>query len=215
MSRGMKARVWAQSERHSICDLFEEVGPRAPTLCEGWSTAQLAAHLVLRERRPDVGLGLILPGSLARRAEKITSRLADKEDFKLLVKRLRSGPPACIRQFDGVMNLVEFAIHHEDVRRGGSMWEVRTGLEDLNELLWNRIVKLARLACRHLVDLDLVITRPSGQKIAVGRGDRRVVMTAEPLELALFLFGRRQDTQVECCGDEGGIQELRMGRLGI
>src|SRR5882762_622635 len=36
-------------ERRELCDLFLELGPDAPTLCEGWTTLDLAAHLVLRE----------------------------------------------------------------------------------------------------------------------------------------------------------------------
>ena len=36
-------------ERLELCDLLLELGPDAPTLCEGWTTADLAAHLVLRE----------------------------------------------------------------------------------------------------------------------------------------------------------------------
>ena len=47
----------ARAERASLCDLLAEVGPDAPTLCEGWTTALLAAHLVVRERRPDGGPG--------------------------------------------------------------------------------------------------------------------------------------------------------------
>ncbi|HBA95165.1 MAG TPA: TIGR03085 family protein, partial [Acidimicrobiaceae bacterium] len=56
----------AQAERAALCDLLLDVGPEAPTLCEGWTAAHMAAHLVLRERRPDVGLGLVLPGPFAR-----------------------------------------------------------------------------------------------------------------------------------------------------
>ena len=43
----------AATERADLCDLFRAVGPDAPTLCEGWTTRDLAAHLVVRERRPD------------------------------------------------------------------------------------------------------------------------------------------------------------------
>ena len=53
----MSAREWAQSERHALCDLMDEVGPDAPTLCGGWTAAHLAAHLVVRERRPATGPG--------------------------------------------------------------------------------------------------------------------------------------------------------------
>ena len=47
----------AQDERQALCDLLADIGPDQPTLCTGWRTADLAAHLVLRERRPDAGAG--------------------------------------------------------------------------------------------------------------------------------------------------------------
>ena len=43
---------------------FDETGPDGPTLCEGWQTRDLAAHLVLRERRPDAAAG-VMGGPLA------------------------------------------------------------------------------------------------------------------------------------------------------
>lgn len=50
----------ARSERHALCDLFMEVGPDAPTLCGEWTTRDLAAHLVVRESRPDAAAGILL-----------------------------------------------------------------------------------------------------------------------------------------------------------
>jgi hypothetical protein len=37
-------------ERLELCDLLGELGPSVPTLLEGWTAHDLAAHLVLRER---------------------------------------------------------------------------------------------------------------------------------------------------------------------
>jgi hypothetical protein len=37
-------------ERAQLSDLFDELGPQAPTLLTPWTTRDLAAHLVLRER---------------------------------------------------------------------------------------------------------------------------------------------------------------------
>ena len=51
----------ARAERRGLCDLLLEVGPDAPTLCTGWTTRDLAAHLVVRESRPDASLGIVLP----------------------------------------------------------------------------------------------------------------------------------------------------------
>ena len=43
----------SQSERAALADLLEQLGPDRPTCCEGWATQDMAAHLVVRDRRPD------------------------------------------------------------------------------------------------------------------------------------------------------------------
>nr|BFE88977.1 hypothetical protein GCM10020093_115780 [Planobispora longispora] len=52
--------TYARAERAALSDLFARLGPDAPTLCEGWTTFDLAAHLVLRERRLDAAPGIAL-----------------------------------------------------------------------------------------------------------------------------------------------------------
>jgi len=81
----------AASERASLSDLLDRVGPAMPTLCEGWQTRDLVAHLVLRESRPDAALGAVispLAGWTARLQKKLV-----RKDYTDLVNRLRSGPP--------------------------------------------------------------------------------------------------------------------------
>ncbi len=106
----------AQQERTALCDLFVERGSDAPTLCEGWFTADLAAHLVVRERRPDSGPGLVWP-PLAGYTDKVRRSVRDRMPWGKLVETVRRGPPLLLRPFDGPMNTVEFFIHVEDVRR--------------------------------------------------------------------------------------------------
>ena len=106
----------AQQERNTLCDLFVELGPDASTLCEGWVTADLAAHLVVRERRPDSGPGLVWP-PLAGYTEKVRRAVRDRVAWEKLIENVRHGPPLLLRPFDGPMNTVEFFIHVEDVRR--------------------------------------------------------------------------------------------------
>src|SRR5271155_4136283 len=106
----------AQQERQTLCDLLVELGPDAPTLCEGWTTADLAAHLVVRERRPDSGPGLVWP-PLAGYTDKVRRSSKARTPYDKLVAMVRSGPPLLLRPFDGAMNTVEYFIHLEDVRR--------------------------------------------------------------------------------------------------
>ena len=42
----------AERRAAAICDTFEELGPDRATLCAGWNTADLLAHLLVRERQP-------------------------------------------------------------------------------------------------------------------------------------------------------------------
>src|SRR6185295_11565772 len=49
-------------ERLELCKLLDELGPSAPTLLDGWSAGDLAAHIVVRERDLVAGLCLVLPG---------------------------------------------------------------------------------------------------------------------------------------------------------
>src|SRR5229473_953479 len=83
---------YARDERTALCALLDETGPGAPTLCEGWRTADLAAHLVLRERRPDAALG-ILGGPLAGYTDRVRRGMTARTPYPLLVETIRTGPP--------------------------------------------------------------------------------------------------------------------------
>jgi uncharacterized protein (TIGR03085 family) len=214
MSAGMSAQL-AQAERAALCDLLLDVGPEAPTLCEGWTAAHMAAHLVLRERRPDVGLGLVLPGPFARHAARATERAARQVPFERLVARIRSGPPRLIRSVDGPMNIVEFFVHLEDVRRATDGWEPRTGLDDLQDALWPFQKSGTKLRTRRVRDVELWISRPGGEPVAVRNGGRRVTATGDPGELTMFFFGRREQSHVELTGDPDGIAEVRSAPIGF
>jgi uncharacterized protein (TIGR03085 family) len=86
------AEFFDDVERAQLCDLLDELGPRAPTLLEPWTTRDIAAHLVLRERDYLAGPGLVLPGAWAHFAERRRRSLALR-DFAWLSAKLRSGPP--------------------------------------------------------------------------------------------------------------------------
>src|SRR5690606_41403439 len=81
----------ASDERQQLCDLFEQVGPEAPRLCDGWNTRDLAVHLVLRDRRPDALAGKFVK-ALADRREKAEQELRAKP-WPELVDEVRQVPP--------------------------------------------------------------------------------------------------------------------------
>ena len=66
---------YSRDERLALSALLEATGPDAPTLCAGWTTGDLAAHLVLRERLLDAAAG-VMGGPLAGYTKRVQSRIA-------------------------------------------------------------------------------------------------------------------------------------------
>lgn len=205
---------YAQVERLALCTTFERVGAHAPTLCEGWQTDDLAAHLVIRERRPDAQLGQLVP-ALASRATAATDRLK-AQPFEQLVQTVRSGPPGWhptrIGAVDQLVNTAEFFVHHEDVLRAQPDWAgPRTLPEELQAALWRTCQVVGRLALRSApVGVELVGTGAgSGAgRALVRRGEPVVSITGRPGELLLYAFGRRPQAQVELTGPADAVAAL-------
>jgi uncharacterized protein (TIGR03085 family) len=192
----------AARERAALADLLEEFGPDAPTCCEGWRTAHLAAHLVVRDSRPDAmpgfGLERFWPdGPLSRWSHRLEDRLRTGTPYAQVVAHVRSGPPAWspvrLPALDRVVNSSEFVIHHEDVRRAQPGWEPRKLPLPDQDQLWTVVTGFARLARRPLV---LRRSDATGVEHRVGSGTPRTV-TGEPLELLLWLSGRRSVARVD------------------
>src|ERR1700754_3847356 len=117
----------AHRERLALADLLTEVGPDAPTLCAGWTTRDLAAHLVIRERRPDASAAGLIP-PLAGHVEHVRLAKAARP-YPEGVGELRPPPWWSLLSnplTDELVNGLEFFIHHEDVRRSGADWSPRT-----------------------------------------------------------------------------------------
>jgi uncharacterized protein (TIGR03085 family) len=200
----------AQQERNTLCDIFVELGPEAPTLCEGWSTADLAAHLVTRERRPDSGPGLVWP-RLAGYTEKVRTTVRDRTSWEELVETVRRGPPMLLRPFDGAMNTIEFFIHVEDVRRAQDGWEPRPLDPALADALWAR-VGAGGMAKK--VPATIVISSPGREDKERGTGPR-LDLAGDPGELTMFGAGRQGAARVEISGDETLASQLRTASLGV
>ena len=200
----------AQQERKALCDLFVERGSDAPTLCEGWFTADLAAHLVVRERRPDSGPGLIWP-PLAGYTDKVRNAVRDRTPWEKLVETVRRGPPLLLRPFDGSMNTVEFFIHVEDVRRAQGGWEPRQISPELADALWARV---GPAGMTKKVRATIVITSPGRADKERGTGPR-LTLSGDPGELTIFGAGRQGAARVEISGDEALAAQLRAASLGV
>jgi uncharacterized protein (TIGR03085 family) len=202
--------ILAQQERKTLCDLFVERGADAPTLCEGWLTADLAAHLVVRERRPDSGPGLVWP-PLAGYTDKVRRAVRDRTPWEKLVETVRRGPPLLLRPFDGPMNTVEFFIHVEDVRRAHVGWEPRDISPELADALWGRV---GPGGMAKKVPATIVITSPGRADKERGSGPR-LTLAGDPGELTMFGAGRQGSARVEITGDAALAADLRAASLGV
>jgi uncharacterized protein (TIGR03085 family) len=216
--------TYARDERLAVCTLLEELGPNQPTLCEGWRTADLAAHLVLRERRPDAGLG-VLGGPLAARTRRIQDHLAGRTPFPRLLELIRTGPPRlsvfAIPGADAQANSVEFFVHHEDVRRARPGWEPRELDPGMSELLWRRL-RFARLMLRKApVGVELARDdQPDGAdggpvRIMAKARAPVVTVTGSPAELTMWAFGRTAAARVRLAGSDPDVAALTAASWGI
>ena len=200
----------AQQERQALCDLLVERGPDAPTLCEGWNTADLAAHLVVRERRPDTGPGLVW-SPLASYTDRVRREVRDRTTWEQLVETVRRGPPSLLRPFDGPMNTVEFFIHIEDVRRAQAGWAPRAISPELADALWARVGPGGMARAVHAT---VVVSSPPRADKQAGSGPLLTV-SGEPGELTLFAAGRQRAASIEISGDTVLAEKLRVAKLGI
>jgi uncharacterized protein (TIGR03085 family) len=203
-------------ERRELCDLLEELGPDAPTLCDGWATIDLAAHLVLRERDLRAAPGILIGGRFEATLDGLMAQ-AKATGYLPLVDRVRNGPPFGPMAVPGLrtlLNLNEYVVHHEDVRRAGGGQGPRPDREDLQDAVWGLLRHQARLMLRKVHGASVTVRRAGAGSVAVGRGPE-VVLAGSPVELLLYLFGRRSAAQVQLSGDADARAALESASLGI
>lgn len=209
--------TFAKRERLLLADLLEAEGPDAPTLCEGWRTRDLAAHVVVRERRPDAAAAMLIK-QLGPRLDRAMAEFTAKP-YEELIQLIRTGPPRFspfqLKQVDEASNTVEFYVHTEDVRRARPDWTPRELDPVFQDALWSRLERTARLMGRS-APTGLVLRRPNGQTAVAHRGTPVVTVTGEPSELLLFSYGRQSAAKVELDGDKDAIARLHEAKqLGI
>jgi uncharacterized protein (TIGR03085 family) len=200
-------------ERGALCDTLERLGPDAPTLCEGWTTADLAAHLVVRERDPRGGPGILLGGAFGRYTEKLMAREKAK-GYPAVLARLRSGPPKFMLATMPGVNVNENWIHHEDARRANGE-EPRPEDPDIVAILTKVTARMGRFQTRALKPYGVALAFPDGSQLTLRAADPGVVVRGPIGECVLYLGGRREAARVELEGDTDAVARLRTARLGI
>jgi uncharacterized protein (TIGR03085 family) len=210
---------FTRSERLALCALLGEKGPDAPTLCEGWTTRDLAAHLVLREHRPVAAAG-VLGGPLAPYTARVQRRIAQQHDYDRLIAIIEHGPPRLslfgIPGVDERANAVEFFVHHEDVRRGSPGWAPRSLDIDMQSTLWRRLGMASLILRKAPCGVTLQWEGATAtQPIIAKRGTPAVTVAGTPGELTIWVAGRKRAAQVRMDGDDDSVARLSKARWGL
>lgn len=216
--------------RTHLVTILERTGPGKPTLCDGWNTEHMVAHLLLRETRPDVAAGVVIP-PLGRRTDRKTDEMAEQlTDGRLYMQALEKfsatkTPNRLHEKIDEGMNYTEYVIHREDVLRGSSAaTEMNSGEAEVDgedRKIWETLTTRGGIFTRNYPDGLTVIgtdgrgaavfgtkvlrksaatSRVSGlvQKIVKApSAGQHVTITGAPLEILLYLFGRREAASVD------------------
>lgn len=244
---------YAAASRAALVEALTHAGPGRPTLCEGWRTEHLAAHIVLREASP-LAVGLLLPQA-AKRLEERTITLgdahADEAGYARLLERVAAGPldgslgdrthddgspasraagtggassPEGTRRGRGRLaglvrragarlrgtavgsrvadevQLLEFYVHTEDVRRAQDRWAPRILADDYADTLYLHLKRRAKLLYRsEPTGVELERRARPGSRVdnspvmvkAPGDDGRSLHVAGPAGELVMHAFGRR------------------------
>ena len=198
-------------ERAAMCDTFEKFGADAPTLCEGWDSLDLAAHLVAREARSDAAVGLVVP-FLAGHLQRVMDKYKAK-GFEPLVAMLRTGPPWMHRTGPlATANVNENFVHHEDVRRPAGE-PPRVLAPDMDQILWKMLG--FGMGKKSVPGVALTLRTPAGRQKVVTKEGAPVEMVGETGELVLYLSGRKSAADVSFEGAGDAVAVVQRAKFGV
>jgi uncharacterized protein (TIGR03085 family) len=204
----------AVAERFDFADTLARTEPDAPTLCEPWTAAQLAAHVVLRERSLTQAVNR-LPVDAARRwSQDRIIHYAEQIPYDELVRRVHDGPPQwsplALPPVGERVNLLEYLVHHEDVRRAGPHPASPRDIPvDRRAAIWAQLRLAARLTLRQ-APVGVVLIEPGGDQVVARKpvGVHSVEVRGDPVELTLVTFGRQRVATVDYSGPAEAVAEL-------
>ena len=204
-------------ERAAMCDLFDELGPDEPTMCEGWTTRDLLAHLLVRERRPDAAAGIVVP-FLAKRTKQVMDSIATRP-FTDMVEQFRGGPPIwspfAVPVLGDRANLIEFFVHHEDIRRAQPQWEPRADDGRRDDAMWKVLTLLGRALFRRS-PVGVILRSAGRTDLVVKQGLPNVVVVGLPGEILLHAYGRHIDkVRLVVQGERSDVEAFERSARGL
>ena len=204
----------AKRERAALVDTLRAVDADAPTLCDGWAARDLAAHLVLRERRLDATPGIAL-APLSNYTAKVQDKIAQSTPYPELIDKIAAGPPiySPFVILDPLVNVAEMFVHNEDVRRAQAGWEPRK-LDSATVAALLRPFPLLSKVALAKVPVRLVLRTDAGRTLATVGSGPEVILTGAPEELVLYTFGR-DAVRVDFAGDDTAVAAAKTAKRGL
>jgi len=196
----------ATSERAALADYLQEVGPDRPTLCEGWTTGDLLAHLLIRERRPDGAIGLVIP-AFAGHSDRVRRELRARpwDDQIADFRHPPAWSPLSWGPIGELANGGEFFIHHEDARRGEPGWTPRAldpaTADAVADLGTSQLMRLRLRRC----PVGLTAVMPGRRPALLHAGDPVAQLHGEPGEVLLWIAGRSA-IELQIQGDPDAVR---------
>jgi uncharacterized protein (TIGR03085 family) len=208
----------ALDERNDLVDSLRQAGPGAATLIDDWTTSQLAAHLVLRERSLAELAGRVPSRRLQDLAQRRLDSYAAAHPYEQIVADFAAGPPIwsplARPRLREALNLLEYLVHNEDVRRADAKWQPRAVSVKRVEAIWARLRVGARMTMRS-VPVPVRLTWPDHASATIGRGEPRVTVSGDPVELALVAFGRQRVAKVDYEGTDEDVTTVRDSAIAV
>ena len=204
--------TWVEAERRSLAVAFRDADPAAPTLCAGWTARHLCAHLVQRQdsvlRNIWDQVTTKVPGE-----ERFMRRLVDSArtapGYAALVDRFAAGPSrrSLMGRFDEALNLLEYVVHHEDLRRGSGPVTPRDLPAAEVEELWRRAMPVLKRAYRK-APVGVELAPDVGSASSVRSGSTTVSLAGSPVDLILHAFGRHAAADVRVHGSSDAVNSF-------
>lgn len=192
------AMDWYLREQLDLVSTLRDAGPDAPTLCAGWRSRHLAAHVYLRLHRPwQMATGMLPGGDPDAHTLAVGEAHARDGDYQRLLDRFLApmAPTNPMRLTGEAVHLLEYVVHHEDVLRAAGHVQPRALPAGQVRSLWTQVCRMGRLTqARSHTGMVLVV--PGGPRAAVRRARRSVAVSGDPVELALYLTGRTDHADV-------------------
>jgi uncharacterized protein (TIGR03085 family) len=188
------------AEHRALADTLTTVGPGAPTLLEGWTTTELAAHLASLDALGGVVLFLgrqaitrVHPRP-TKGSRQLAARALDRakaKGYDWCVGRVGSPRRLPMRLGGGPVALFEVYTHHQDVLRADPALAERAAPAELPACLpW-----LLAFHSKQLDGIELVVETDEGE-LRAGSG-QTVAVRGDAGEVVLWLAGRGAHASVE------------------